>query len=303
MASSPFRYDSTPSFFVDLREDGPFYGCWADSGAIDPEFAGGNFVTLLSFLRRETPEETIDYLRAMYGPADAYDTPQLRPIRLTTPTVRRPLNTDVIRPFIGPCDYLTNRRGIPEEIQRKFRTGFDASRKAVIIPWYLPDGRLGNVKYRRIDAKLFWFAKGGIPIRSMLYGLDIVYRERINRAAIVEAEIDAMSLAAAGIPAIAVGGTSFGPEKRDLIIRSPIEELVILRDNDAAGRKLQREIVRELAGHVRLRIAIIPNNWRCKDANDVLVRRGGDALAACAGRARSVKLQQEAFKIYLLKNI
>ena len=52
IACSPFRYDHSPSFFVNL--DGDYAGTWGDSGAYDDEWSKGGFIKLLSFLRRET---------------------------------------------------------------------------------------------------------------------------------------------------------------------------------------------------------------------------------------------------------
>ena len=62
IAASPFRYDSTPSFFVSLEN-----GVWADSGAYDEDYASGNFTKLLAFLRDESYEETAEYLTDIYA--------------------------------------------------------------------------------------------------------------------------------------------------------------------------------------------------------------------------------------------
>jgi len=51
IASSPFRDDNAPSFFVNL--DGEYAGTWADSGAYGTEYESGNFVRLLAYLRNE----------------------------------------------------------------------------------------------------------------------------------------------------------------------------------------------------------------------------------------------------------
>src|SRR5690554_2251318 len=67
IAASPFTYDRTPSFFVNL--DGEYAGTWADSGAYDADYASGNFAKLLAFLRDETYEETCEYLFEIYAPS------------------------------------------------------------------------------------------------------------------------------------------------------------------------------------------------------------------------------------------
>ncbi|MFL6556626.1 MAG: toprim domain-containing protein, partial [Bacillus sp. (in: firmicutes)] len=93
---------------------------------------------------------------------------------------------------------------------------------------------------------------------------------------ICEAEIDALSWQTAGVASIAVGGASFNGWKRDLILRSPIETLVIATDNDKAGGKLRREIEAMMRGHVRLRHAYVRSD--CKDANEALVKFGVESL-------------------------
>src|SRR5690606_28011578 len=63
IACSPFRQDSTPSFYVWLRDVPEFNaraGYWGDSGGV--EYQRGNFVTLLAYLRGETEDETARYL-------------------------------------------------------------------------------------------------------------------------------------------------------------------------------------------------------------------------------------------------
>jgi 5S rRNA maturation endonuclease (ribonuclease M5) len=145
--------------------------------------------------------------------------------------------------------------------------GYDKRRKAVTIPWYFPDGRLANVKYRRVDSKIFWYEKGGYPIRSLLYGMNVIYRKGIKRAVITEAEIDSMTWMTAGFPSIASGGSNFTNEQADAIARSPIEELYIAADNDEAGEKFKAQVVEKLSGRVNLFETNIPKMF--KDANEV----------------------------------
>jgi DNA primase len=146
------------------------------------------------------------------------------------------------------------------------RIGYDKQRRAVTIPWFNPDGSLGNVKYRRTDSKTFWYEKGARPIREMIYGIDVMYSRRIKRAAIVEAEVDALTLMSCGLPAIATGGTAFNAAKRDVILRSPIEEIIIVRDNDAAGRIWRNRVIADLYGKIDVSIALVPGDY--KDANE-----------------------------------
>src|SRR5699024_11841984 len=66
IASSPFRDDRAPSFFVNLSRE--LAGAGGDSGALDYEYASGNFVKLIALLRGISYEVSADYVIDRYGP-------------------------------------------------------------------------------------------------------------------------------------------------------------------------------------------------------------------------------------------
>jgi 5S rRNA maturation endonuclease (ribonuclease M5) len=268
LAPSPFRYDKTPSFFVNL--DGDYAGTWKDSGAYDAEFESGNFTTLLAYLRNETIEETEDYLLF------AYKTDYSDGIKLNFPNLRikenmRYLGYDVLLPFAYRSGYLETR-GISEAVQRYNKIGYDRSRQAIVIPWYAPNGKLANIKYRSIYSKVFWYEPGAMPVGSLVWGIQNARPTTV----LCEAEIDAMSWQMAGYAAIAVGGAKFNEDRRDIIIRSNIEELIVAADNDKMGEKLREEVTEALSGYVRVRQAHVDAvNCNLKDVNEILVKGGG----------------------------
>lgn len=300
-AESPFRDDdSSPSFYVWLADNVRFNakaGQFGDDGA--PEgWRRGDFVKLLSFLRVEDTESTREYLRYTYEKEwTSEDELTLNPPKLTISTARKPLDIRMLDQYAYRHPYLAGR-GISEAVQRDYRVGYDRARQAVTIPWFLPDGRLGNVMYRSVNSKVFWFAKAcptcghghlardnviyrckacgnettqpieGIPIRGMLYGIDVIYRRKVKHAALVEAPIDALYLVTCGIPAVATGGASFNEAKRDLLIRSGIEELTVFHDNDGgAGVNMQREVIDQMSGYMTARTVTYPPGK--KDPTDI----------------------------------
>ncbi|AXN39812.1 toprim domain-containing protein [Peribacillus butanolivorans] len=287
-AASPFRYDRTPSFFVSL--DGEYAGCWGDSGHYDAEWASGNFAKLLAFLRNESYEEAEEYLLESYGiPAEAGAqlTLKLPKLQLAQRT-RQTLAEDTLSPYSPePSEYL-RLRGIPDEVQRVAGVHFSEINRAIVLPWRTKAGKLANVKYRKTYGKTFWYAKGAEPIRNLVYGIGQAERTTV----LCEAEIDALSWRTAGYAAVAVGGVAFNRTKRDLIIRSPVEELIIATDNDKAGEKLRREVEKEMRGYVRTRQAYIgkclpDGGFSVKDANEALVKYGVDALRESAEKSES----------------
>jgi DNA primase len=281
IAASCFRYDKSPSFFVNIT--GEYAGCWGDSGAYDAEWESGNFPKLLSFLRNETYEETEEYLLGEYGiPTDGTDSVILRPINLRIQRVRQSLSADTLAQYTEEYTYLKNR-GISERVQRQMGVLYSSQQKAAVIPWRGPNGRLANVKYRKTFGKVFWYEKGGRPIRELVYGIEKAQQTTV----ICEAEIDAMSWMEAGYSAVAVGGASFNRWKRDLILRAPIEELIIATDNDKAGGKLRKEIEESMRGHVRVRQAYVRSD--CKDANEALMKYGIDSLRESVEKSEGVR--------------
>jgi DNA primase len=274
IACSPFRPERRPSFFVKLQ--GEYAGYWKDSGA-SGEYEKGDFITLLSYLREETREETEEYLLAVYGKKD---TSNLRlNIRLPKPeTSPRYLPFDVLKQYAFRHPYLTNR-GISEKVQRGFKIGYDPKRKAVAIPWFDPKGRLINIKFRSVrnvpGKKLrFWFLKEGLPIGSTVFGLHFFYKKRFPEAVIVEAEIDSMTLWTLGIPSLAIGSNKLTPQQIELLRRAPVDRLVVCPDNDEKGQRLLKDVKIHLRGYKDLAKWEIPR--RFKDVNEAYL--AGDSL-------------------------
>lgn len=284
-SSSPFgdRADNTPSFSLITDPASKAFGCWTDSGSRDPAWARGGPVKIYAFIRNITEQESREEL---YEEPEEGKRPELRiRLRLDEPqTLRKPV--DITTYITNEVPYLTDR-GITPSIQRIYRCGFDRAKSAAVMPWAAPNATIYNAKWRATWGKAFWYARGGAPIRSMIYGIDIAYRRNVKRAIIGEAEIDAMSGAVAGTLGLAVGGSEFTEEKAELLRRSPINELFIAGDNDAAGEKLRWEIERKMRGHMRLRALTFPQY--AKDSNDVLKRDGPGGLREVIEGAAEVR--------------
>lgn len=268
IACSPFRYDTSPSFYVYFEDTATAKaGSWGDSGGTGDHKKGG-LVTLLAYLRKETEYETIEYLLAEYASEyTSEDELELDFRRWQEELAPTPLDRSILEPYRKQHEYLL-KRGISLETLELFGCGFDSKKNAVTIPWFYPDGRLANVKYRRVDSKLFFYEKGAIPIRELVFGMDVVYREDHKIAVLSEAEIDAMYVrSATGYGAIGVGTNKLSDEKVSQIVRSPIEELVIFADNDDAGEELKKQAIRMLAPYVTIRVVNYPKKY--KDPNDI----------------------------------
>ena len=277
IAASPFRYDRTPSFFVNL--DGELAGVWGDSGAYDDDYKSGGLVKLLAFLRNETYEESEQYLIKKYDYSVGYDGFILTIPKLVTNARTKKLTHDIIERRISP--YLT-KRGISEEVQRQACVGKSRHHGFVAIPWHAPDGTLANVKYRATRAKTFFYEKDATPIRELVYGADL-YVKSSDDLIVCEAEIDALSWRTAGFNAIAVGGVAFTDKQSSILSRLPAKRLLLAGDNDKAGQRFNARVA---AGMKSKDMALIQLDYDgCKDANDVLCRCGVEALREAVEKA------------------
>lgn len=291
IASSPFgqRLDATPSFSVITDPASEAFGCWTDSGAHDPAWQRGGPIRLYAFLRNITEGEAREIL---HEEADANAPPELR-VKLRPPSTRAIRQPIDIAPYLAQeVSYLTGR-GITPIIQRLYRCGTDNPKNAVVMPWADPAGAVLNAKWRSTWGKAFWYAKGGAPVRSMIYGIDIAYKRGVKRATVAEAEVDAMSSSVAGTFGLAVGGSEFTDVKAELLRKSTVTELLLAADSDAAGEKLRAEIERKMRGYVRLSALRLPKY--AKDLNDVLQREGAEGLREVIAAATPIN----SFKIFL----
>src|SRR5699024_8339991 len=105
-----------------------------------------------------------------------------------------------------------------------------------------PDGKLANIKFRKVSGKLFWYEKGAAPVRTLVYGIDKVYKHELKEVVVCEAEIDALSWYSSGKPAIALGGTTVTEKQLEIIRKSPIEELTLAMDNDSPGKLMEGKL-------------------------------------------------------------
>lgn len=265
IASSPFREDQAPSFYIDLA--GEFAGVWGDSALVGEYNGSGTLPKLLAHLRRETYEEACEYLLAKYDVDYSTDEIELKvgvlvdEDRTSIPTLSETLDNIEL-----DTEYLPTRGIHPKviEMMSVYNKG-----NAIGIPWYSMDGRLSAIKYRRKDAKEFWYAKGSVPISELVYGLDIVVQRGITRAVICEAEVDSMTWMSAGIFAIAIGGARMNAKQADMVLSSGIEGAILGGDNDAPGRKFNDIVAKHLKDKVELFDLDYAEFGGKKDANDL----------------------------------
>ena len=287
IASSPFRDDNAPSFFVNL--DGEYAGTWGDSGALGDEYSSGNFVRLLAYLRKEDEQYTVEYLLVKYGAIG--EIKQGKDIRIALPRYKpskaeyKPLDGRIT---VATSPYLT-LRAIGKDVQERYGIGYnELIRGYTALPWHDSRGAVANVKYRSTSDKHFFYEAGGQPIGELVYGLYMA--KGSEEAIVVEGEIDALSWATAGHDAIAVGSANVTRRQVYLIGKAGFKRIYLAADNDEQGRNLNRKLATSLRGMAELYEI---DHGRYKDANEVLTREGVQELRATYEKAAPVSVIKE----------
>lgn len=266
VACSPFRYDNSPSFFVNLENlpDKDIAGTWLDSGALQgSDYKSGNFITLLSYLREETEEETFDYLKEKYH-FKPYESKLKLKLDFKVKQDFKPLPEP-----IGEIDtnYLPSR-GIPASVCEVATVRYVEEEKAVAFTWRNPLGEIQAIKYRRTKDKIFYYEKGGKRLNELLFNIDFVTNNNCQTVAITEAEIDALSWQALGRGAVAVGGSSFSKAQASQLIRTGAKNLILSTDNDDVGKALAKKIYSMVQQYFTIYVVEYPEG--CKDMNDFI---------------------------------
>lgn len=221
------------------------------------------------------------------GARDAYGSPIRPPQRHYT----RPEPAAAGRPLPASArDYL-HERGLTDAVLDAYRIGVatrEGQPAAITFPYWRGE-TLVNVKHRTRDKRMWTVKDAELALYGeddITAGADLVW---------VEGEIDKLSLAVAGVTAcVSVPNGAPQPNegenaKRYDYLPAVMERLgacsrhLIAVDADAPGQRLATELIRRLGPERCWRVT-----WPegCKDANDVLVKHGGDSIAACLAAAR-----------------
>lgn len=202
--------------------------------------------------------------------------------------------------------YLTQERGLQPEFLKLYLVGsadtigpFPTWRKQepmagpwITFPSYRDGGLLG-VKYLRLgrkDGKKITFVEAGCE--PTLFGWHAI-PETARVVTITEGELDAITLAQYGFPALSVPMGGGGGDKQkwvdtDWVAMERFELIYLCLDMDDAGREAAQELIRRLGPH-RCLIVSLPY----KDANECLQRQvAPDVIRQCFDDAKSLEPEE-----------
>lgn len=190
----------------------------------------------------------IEKLREYLGAEDALggDDSELGKLRKRLDTLDEPEEEKYIVPestlarFDNPGEYWIDR-GFTEHTIEKFELGLDIMGNYATIPFReFGGGLLGVVKryFNPDEVGVKYKYPKKFRKSSELFASWLVYNSSdTHSVALVEGSLDAIRLWQAGIPALAIYGSSLSEEQRRLLDFLDIREVVLFFDNDEAGWK------------------------------------------------------------------
>lgn len=244
ICSSPFRPDSSPSFFVNFNNE--FAGTWGDSG----DGSTGNFIKLVAQLDDTSYEEALEKLRDEFE-LGAYDTPQI------SVGVHASQSRDKFPPVDHNSSAYLISRGLSESTQRAYRTAERES--TIILPYIDGVGMWRAVKYRTTYAKDFYYEAGNNHIKELVFGHHLVYEENPTTLVICEAEIDAMTAYEMGFVGLSLGSANLSDTQIRLIQKFGVENILIASDNDLKGNMVAEDIQKSFAKTHNVYRAVLPD--------------------------------------------
>lgn len=173
---------------------------------------------------------------------------------------------------------------------RAYFMGIKRETNAISFPYYVNGGVVGH-KVRSTEEKDHVCDKG----LYSLFGIQLVDLEKESQIIVCEGEPDCLAMAEAGIAnpvSVPNGASSFGsfqqengdPKAQYGFLWSAKDKIdaakriIVATDMDEPGDKLADELARRIGKHRCWRVKY-PEG--CKDANDVLLKKGKDVLAQC----------------------
>ncbi len=281
VATCPFHNEKTPSFTVSPSLNK--YKC----------FGCGKSGDGISFLMEHNKMTYIEALKwiAEKNNIEIEEVNQRKTISKPAPRLEK-----LSKEFI---EYFETKRGISNNTLLRFGVTealewMPKAKKEVktLCFNYFQDEKLINIKFRAAN-KDFKMVKDA---QLIFYNIDAIKKEK--EVYITEGEVDCMSLHEVGLyNSISVpnGGSVSQTQKLEYLDNcyqcfNNIDKIVLFVDNDVTGIKLKDELARRF-GYSKCFIIEYPDG--CKDANEILLKHGKDALLNIAQNAKPFPLYGE----------
>ena len=199
-------------------------------------------------------------------------------------------------PTTPAIDYLHGKRGISVEVINRYEIVTKKDDDNILVfPFYDDDGFLTMIKYRAIDSSKSknkeWSETG---MKSILFGIKQCVD--FQRLIITEGQIDSLSVATAGFNnccSVPTGknGMRWVPHNWDWIKK--FSEILVFGDYENDSMTLLPEITARFISTETKILAVRPEDYRgCKDANELLLKYGADAIRDAIKNAQPQMMEQ-----------
>ena len=158
--------------------------------------------------------------------------------------------------------YMAERKLSPE-ICEKFKVRYDPKSESLVFPVWDSRGALVMFTRRCVHNKTFIIDK---DIKKPLYLLNFIRQEKRKCCIITEGQIDALTAWTYGYPAVATMG-GFSDYQIEELNNSGIRSLILMFDNDDAGKKFEQTLLKKLRKDIMWVKPKFPDGR--KDINDM----------------------------------
>jgi DNA primase len=166
-----------------------------------------------------------------------------------------------------PHPYWTDVRGFSPATVARFDLGYDPQADKLTIPIRGATGSVLGVIYRRLDnEKPKYLHPKGFLTGQHLFGSHLIGKHK--KVAIVEGPLDAIACWDAGIPALAAYGARLTDGQARLIRWLGIQQLVVMTDNDTAGRQAVYSVKAGAKG-IGVLVGEYEPHWAAKDPGEL----------------------------------
>ena len=217
----------------------------------------------------------------------------------------KPYNYHLEKPKDEAVEYLKSR-GIDGDLCKKYDITMKGDNKTLIIPFRDENGvvwcvKFRNTKFRKdVDSMKEWFDvrkvqdENGQPVKDMhslskpiLFGM---YQcEGFKQLVITEGQMDTLACVTAGVKNVVSvptgqGGATWIPYCYDWLTK--FEEIVVFGDCEN-GKITLSDMIRNRFSRKRVKIVRVEDYKGCKDANDLLMLHGKQAVLDAVNNAQA----------------
>ena len=205
----------------------------------------------------ETNEWLIDNCSDIFGERDLY----LEEISLNNMENKEFLDDSILEEYKYIHPYAI-KRGLTEEVIKKFTIGYNHKTDSITFPVWDDKGRLVGITERLVYGKYFYIPKG---MEKPVYLLNFIKDENIDEVYVTESQIDALTCWSWGLPAIALLGTGI-KSQYEILRKSGIRKYHLAFDGDLAGFKGMLRFLYNMPNDVLIDIIELPKG---KDVNNL----------------------------------